>query len=510
VDVSYLEALLRRVEEGGIGSKEELHRLKLELAVSWPVPKIPSDSEVLAALPEHRRAEFRSLLQIKPVRTRSGVAVIAAMTAPEACPHGTCTFCPGGPSWGTPQSYTGKEPAAMRGKQHAFDPFAQVTARVAQLRRNGHDTDKVDLIIEGGTFTAHDPAYRESFVKSCFDALNETISPDLVSAHTANEGAPSRCIGMTVETKPDCFLTAEIIEDTLRLGTTRVELGIESTYDEVLDITHRGHTDADSREATRRAKEAGLKVCYHMMPGLPLTTRAMDVENFRRLFEDPDYRPDMMKIYPTVVVERTALHRQWLLGEYRPLETEEVVDLLAEVKAFVPPYVRIQRIQREINAQDIRGGTTKGNVRELVAKRMNEQGTSCKCLRCREVGLRRDDAEPVLHRQEYEASDGKEVFLSYDDEAETVYAFARLRLGGRAFLRELKVYGQIVPIGGEPQGRWQHRGLGGLLLQECEHIAAEEHDGGELAVTSGVGVRGYYRRFGYERSGPYMAKRLTP
>jgi len=363
------------LEQRGIQGKEDLRRLKTELVQAGLFATVPSDGALLALLPEDARERWRPLLRVKPVRTRSGVAVIAAMTAPEACPHGTCTFCPGGPSWGTPQSYTGKEPAAMRGTQHGFDPDAQVTARVEQLRRNGHDTDKVDLIIEGGTFTAHAPAYQESFVKGCFDGLNGLVSPDLAAAHTANEKAGSRCIGMTVETKPDCFLDPAIVENVLRLGTTRVELGIESTYDAVLTVTNRGHTDADSRQATRNAKEAGLKVCYHLMTGLPETTRAMDEENFRRVFEDPAYRPDMLKIYPTVVVERTALHRQWLLGKYAPPGNEETADLLAAVKAKVPPWVRIQRIQREINAPDIRAGPQKGNLREIVRERMRAAGT---------------------------------------------------------------------------------------------------------------------------------------
>jgi len=500
-----LAALL---EARGIKGKEDLHRMKMELVLAGRFATVPSDGALLALLPEDVRDRWRPILRVKPVRTRSGVAVIAAMTAPEACPHGTCTFCPGGPSWGTPQSYTGKEPAAMRGAHHAFDPFAQVSARIEQLRRNGHDTDKVDLIIEGGTFTAHAPEYQESFVKGCFDAMNGSVSPTLEAAHTANETAGSRVIGMTVETKPDCFLDPAVVERTLWLGTTRVELGIESTYDAVLAATNRGHTDADSRRATRAAKEAGLKVCYHMMPGLPETTRAMDEENFRRIFEDPDYRPDMLKIYPTVVVPRTALHRQWRLGKYSPPDVEAVVDLLAAVKARVPPWVRIQRIQREINAQDIDAGPKKGNVRELVGERMAASGARCRCIRCREVGSRGGDGDLDLRRTEYEASGGTEVFLSMEDRGDTVYGYARLRLGeSRAILRELKVYGQVVPIGEGPgKTQWQHRGLGAQLLRDCEGIV---HGVGRdaLFVTSGVGVRGYYRRFGYEPEGPYLVKR---
>ena len=509
--MGYLEALTARLETGPAPSKDELHRLKVQLAREWKLPRVPADSEILASLPEDARLRLRPVLQVKPVRTRSGVAVIAAMTAPEACPHGTCTFCPGGPRFGTPQSYTGKEPAAMRGRQHAYDPYAQVAARLEQLRRNGHDTDKVDLIIEGGTFTAHAPDYREAFVKGCFDALNGFVSPDLESAHTANETAAARCIGLTVETKPDCFLTDEIVRDTMRLGTTRVELGVQSTYDDVLKATNRGHAVADSIEATRRAKDAGLKVCYHLMPGLPGTTRDMDVENFRRVFGDPDFRPDMLKIYPTVVVAGTALYNQWRLGKYSPLDTEAVVDLLAEVKALVPPWVRIQRIQREINVPDVQAGPRSGNMRELAQRRMVERGTRCRCLRCREVGSRTGSPDLAVKRTDYTASGGHEVFLSFEDEVDTVYAYARLRVcASGAFLRELKVYGQVVPIGEGAGRRWQHRGLGGQLLAECMGIACNEFSWDTLQVTSGVGVRLYYRRFGGERLGQYMAVKLRP
>jgi elongator complex protein 3 len=233
----------------------------------------------------------------------------------------------------------------------------------------------------------------------------------------------------------------------------------------------------------------------------------MDEENFRRLFADPDYRPDMLKIYPTVVVERTALYRQWQRGDYRPLGLEEVVDLLAAVKAAIPPWVRIQRIQREINVPDIRAGPRSGNIRQLVRARMESSGTRCRCIRCREVGAATEENLVGLRTMEYEASGGKEVFLALEDEAETIYGYARLRLGSRAFLRELKVFGQVVAIGDAPGSRWQHRGFGSRLLRECEAIARSDGRP-ELLVTSGVGAREYYRRFGYERRGVYMGRSL--
>jgi elongator complex protein 3 len=433
------------------------------------------------------------------------------MTPPHPCPHGTCIFCPGGPRFGTPQSYTGTEPAARRAAAHRFDPYEQTVVRLEQLRRTGHATDKIDLIVLGGTFSAFEAGFREAFVKGCFDGLNGSLAWDLEDAHARNEAAPARCIGLTVETKPDCFTGPEV-EECLRLGTTRVELGVQTTHDDALRLANRGHTDADTRAATRRAKEAGLKVGYHMMPGLPGNDVDRDLESFRAIFEDPEYRPDMLKVYPTLVLEGTGLHTMWRHGRYRPMTTEAAIELVARMKELVPPWVRIQRIQREIGADAILGGPTKGDLRVRAQRRLRAAGKRCACIRCREVGLQRVGLAPDevrLHRIEYEASGGREVFLSFEDAAGTaLVGYARLRLSDAgAFLRELKVFGQVVPIAAEAGNRWQHRGYGARLLAECERIASE---GGrrDLLVTSGVGVRGYYRRSGYRRSGPYMAKAL--
>ncbi|TLZ72799.1 MAG: tRNA uridine(34) 5-carboxymethylaminomethyl modification radical SAM/GNAT enzyme Elp3 [Methanobacteriota archaeon] len=508
----FLEEIWERLARGQVRGKADLQRAKSELVRRHRLQGIPPDSEILAASPPGMREAFADLLRVKPTRSASGVAVVSVMTPPRACPHGTCVFCPGGPRLGTPQSYTGDEPAARRGARHRYDPRAQTVARLDQLRRTGHATDKIDLIILGGTFSALDPAFRESFVKECLDGLNGSEAGTLDEAQTRNETAPSRCIGLTIETKPDCFVGPEV-KECLRLGVTRVELGVQTTHDDVLRLANRGHTDADTRTATRHAKDAGLKVCYHMMPGLPGTDADRDLDSFRAIFENPDYRPDMLKVYPTLVVEGTGLHTMWALGRYRPLTTEAAADLVARMKELVPPWVRIQRIQREIGADAILGGPTKGDLRVRAQERLRAEGKRCHCIRCREIGLGQkrlamEDAE--FHRLEYDASGGREVFLSFEDRArEALVAYARLRVcDAGTFLRELKVFGRVVPISVEPGDRWQHRGLGARLLAECERIA-EEQGRPEILVTSGVGVRGYYRRFGYRRSGPYMAKPLS-
>ena len=509
----FLREIWCRIARGEVRGKGDLQRTKSELVRQHGLRGIPPDSEILAAIPVDRRGEFQDLLRVKPTRSASGVAVVAVMTPPHACPHGTCIYCPGGPRVGTPQSYTGSEPAARRAAAHRFDPFEQTVARLEQLRRTGHATDKIDLIVLGGTFTSLDSSFAEDFVKRCFDALNGSISKGLEEAHLRNETAAARCIGLTVETKPDRFLGPEV-EDALRLGTTRIELGVQTTHDDVLRLVNRGHTDADSRAATRRAKEAGLKVCYHVMPGLPGNDVDRDLESFRSIFEDPQYRPDMLKIYPTLVLEGTGLYTMWKHGRYRPMSTEDAVELVARMKELVPPWVRIQRIQREIGADAILGGPTKGDLRVRAQRVLQSRGKRCACIRCREVGLQGTAPAPdalELRRTEYEASGGLEVFLSVEDSAgAALVGYSRLRIGDAgAFLRELKVFGQVVPIAAEAGERWQHRGYGARLLAECERVAREEHGVRDLLITSGVGVRGYYRRFGYARRGPYMARTLS-
>ncbi len=509
---AFCDELLEILRADPPRTKAELQETKLRLARAHRLVGIPSDSRVLGRLPDGDRRTFEELLRIKPARTASGVAVVTVMTAPHACPHGVCVYCPGGPRFRTPQSYTGTEPAARRAAEHRYDPHAQTLARLRSLREIGHSTDKIDLIILGGTFTSLEAAYQEWFVKGCLDAMNGTASSDLREAQTANEAAAVRCIGLTMETKPDCFLGREV-EHALSLGTTRVEIGLQSTHDDVLERAHRGHTDAQSREALARAKDAGLKVGVHMMPGLPGSDVDRDLESFRLLFDDPAYRPDFLKIYPTLVLDGTALHTMWEHGLYRPLSLDEAVELVARVKAIVPPWCRIQRVQREIGAPYIDGGPTKGDLRVLARERLRERGGVCRCVRCREVDFRTRDPQPEairLLREDYESSGGHEVFLSLEDPGEDILvAYARLRIDAAgATVRELKVFGRLVPLHEEPGRRWQHRGMGRQLMEECESVARDEFLVRRMRVTAGVGVRGYYRTLGYRLEKPYMVREL--
>lgn len=506
----FYEGLLEALRSNPPTSKDALQRTKLRLARLHGLAGLPADSEILAHLEAEERPRFEDLLRVKPARTASGVAVVTVMTAPHPCPHGVCVYCPGGPRLHTPQSYTGTEPAARRAAAYGYDPHDQTAARLEVLHAIGHRTDKVDLIVLGGTFTSLAEGYKEGFVKGCLDAMNGVVSESLVEAQDRNETAPARCIGLTVETKPDCFLGREV-EHSLALGTTRVEIGLQSLHDDVLTRVHRGHTDAESRAALGRAKNAGLKVGAHMMPGLPGSDVDRDLESFRRLFEDPAYRPDFLKIYPTLVLEGTALHAMWTHGLYRPMTTEEAVELVARVKALVPRWCRIQRVQREIGAPEIRGGPRKGDLRVLAKERLRSMGLDCHCVRCREVGFSRREPRPdalSILREDYGSSGGHEVFLSIEDpDREVLVAYVRLRIDASgATVRELKVFGRIVPFDEDAGRRWQHRGLGRALMAEAETLARDEFSCRRMRVTSGLGVRGYYRSLGYRLERPYMIK----
>ncbi|MEE9150833.1 MAG: tRNA uridine(34) 5-carboxymethylaminomethyl modification radical SAM/GNAT enzyme Elp3, partial [Thermoplasmata archaeon] len=384
--MNFHDEIIELIRNGEIRTKNEIHKAKVVLCKKYGLNSLPSDVDILEHASPDIHSEIEPFLRRKPVRTTSGVAVVAVMTSPEDCPHGRCIYCPGGKEFGTAQSYTGHEPAALRAGSNDFDPYKQTRSRIVQLNTIGHATDKIDLIIMGGTFTAREKNYQEWFVKRCFDAMNETEGSDLEDAHSQNELAPSRCIGMTVETRPD-WCKNEHIDQMLGLGTTRVELGVQTTYDDVLKGLERGHTVEDSIEATRLAKDAGMKVCYHLMPGLPKSDLQRDLVMFKTIFENPDFKPDMLKIYPCLVMEGTKLHDLWKNGGYKPFNTEENAELIANIKGFIPNWVRIQRIQRDIPVNLITDGVDKSNLRQIVQVKLEKKKERCNCIRCREVGI---------------------------------------------------------------------------------------------------------------------------
>ena len=514
--MDYYEEFVQAIVLGRISSRNEVLKAKAQLCKKHKLARVPNNFEILERVPEEYRDIAEPLLMNKPVRTLSGVAPVAVMTSPFECPHGRCSYCPGGVSTNTPQSYTGREPAALRASMYEYDPFKQTKSRLSQLNAIGHRTDKVDLIIMGGTFTSRPEEYQDWFVRRSFDAMNGSESEDLESAQVANESSKARCVGLTVETRPDWFGQHQV-EHSMKLGATKVEFGVQILDDAVLDGVKRGHHVKEVVDATRRSKDAGLKIAYHMMPGLPGSSFEKDLASFKTMIDDERFRPDMLKIYPTLVVKGTELYDAWKAGGYSPLSLEETVRLLAEVKKTIPPWIRILRIQRDIPVQLIEAGVRKSHLRELVMQRLKEDGTPCRCVRCREIGHVPLKSEMIDERDlefkalEYAASKGKEMFLSFEAPAmDTIIGYARLRVPGSgkndvAYLRELHVYGQMVPISEKAGTRWQHRGYGEKLLSECE-ARAKSSGLGELWVTSGVGARNYYRKFGYERKGPYMAK----
>jgi len=513
-----------------IQSKEELHKTKIKLCKKYKIDSIPADSMILAKLPDDFSDEemetMVSVLRKKSMRTISGVAIVAVMTSPEVCPHGLCSPCPGGPRYNTPQSYTGYEPAAMRALLNDFDPFMQTKNRLEQLTAIGHSVDKIDFILMGGTFTSRTPYYQEWFVKRCFDALNNEDSKSLEIAKKKNETAPSRCIGLTAETRPDWF-RLQHADRVLSLGATRVELGIQTVFDDTLNKMERGHTVTDSIHATRIAKDSGFKVCYHMMPGLPGSDEKQDIESFQTIFENPLFKPDMIKIYPTLTIKGTKLYELWEQGDYEPLSTKKATKLIAQLKTLVPEWVRIQRIQRDVPSPYIDAGVDKSNLRQLVNDEMEKQGWECRCIRCREIGhkslkekIEIDKDGISLNCNYYDASGGEEVFISLEDQNhDALIGYLRLRNIENShrfelqknpcmIIRELKVVGRELPIGNRTDKGLQHKGFGKELIDEAERICIEVFDKKRLFVLSGVGVKEYYRKLEFKDDGIYLSKTI--
>ncbi len=520
--------ILERLQVLESPSRDDVNKVKIDVCRKYRSPSIPSNSEILQLLPESLFPRLKGLLTGKQVRSASGVTTVAVMPKPWGCPHGKCTYCPGGPDVGVPRAYTGKEPAVMRALEADYDPYLQVKSRVSQLRAMGHDVDKVELILVGGTFPFMPVAYQEDFVKRCFDALNQVESGSLEHAKRIAETAQVKNVGVTVETRPDWSRRVHV-DHLLYMGVTRVEIGVQTLYDDVYERIHRDHSVADVVEATRTLKDSALKVGYHMMLGLPGCDRERDLAAFRRMFENSDFKPDMLKIYPCLVTPGTRLHEEWKRGEYKPYSTEEAADIIAEVKRFIPPWVRVMRIQREIPSDGIADGVKQGNLRQLVQDGLAKRGITCQCIRCREVGqqLMKNGNSPELEniklkRTTYESAGGTEVFLSFEDTKQKILiGYLRLRIPSEqshrleivgkkaALVRELHVLGQTVPVGVRSETAFQHKGYGARLIAEAERIGSEECDRKKMVIISALGTRRYYARFGYQRDGPYVSKTLN-
>ncbi|XP_071532906.1 elongator complex protein 3 isoform X2 [Panulirus ornatus] len=509
-----------------------LNKLKTRISSKYGLHSSPRLVDIIAAVPHEHKKVLLPKLRAKPVRTASGIAVVAVMCKPHRCPHinmtgNICVYCPGGPDSDfeySTQSYTGYEPTSMRAIRARYNPYLQTRHRVEQLRQLGHSVDKVEFIVMGGTFMALPEEYRDYFIRNLHDALSGHSSTSVSEAVKYSERSSTKCIGITIETRPDYCLKRHL-SDMLKYGCTRLEIGVQSVYEDVARDTNRGHTVRAVSESFHYSKDAGFKVVSHMMPDLPNVDYERDVEQFIEFFENPAFRPDGLKIYPTLVIRGTGLYELWKTGRYKSYPPNTLVDLIATILSLVPPWVRVYRVQRDIPMPLVSSGVEHGNLRELALSRMKDFGTECRDVRTREVGIQEihhkvRPYEVEMIRRDYMANGGWETFLSYEDpEQDILVGLLRLRkcsdqtfrpelVAGVSIVRELHVYGSVVPVSTRDPTKFQHQGFGMLLMEEAERIAKEEHGSQKISVISGVGTRNYYRKLGYDLDGPYMSKPL--
>ncbi len=577
-----LETIIKGLVKAKINSRPNLINVKRRLSNQQKMPS-PLNSDLLKVyqkLLKNKKIKsdknLERLLRKREIRTLSGVAVITVITKAYPCP-GKCIYCPN--ELGMPKSYLSNEPAVMRAIGTKFDPWRQVSVRLEALKNNGHNTDKIELIVLGGSWSAYPKSYQTNFIKRCFDALNGKTAKTLAQAQKLNEKAKHRCVGLTLETRPDMIDETEI-KRMRELGCTRVELGVQSLDDKILKLNQRGHTVKQTITATRLLKQAGFKVMYHLMPNLPGSTPAKDLKMFKELFANPDFQPDLLKIYPCVVTKNSILYQWYKQDKYKPYSDKQLKKLLIEIKQIIPCYVRITRLIRDIPAESIIAGNKITNLRQIIANEFK----NCKCIRCREAGhqeinsksqirpfdsaqvassgAERRNPKQILRQrrmrlwrknskfqiQKYQASGGTEYFLSYESkDRKVLYAFLRLRIPchsegpraksrgteeskiykvlpeliGAALIRELHTYGELAPLG--KTGKVQHLGLGKKLMAEAEKIVKNQGvkktcpkrlvlSGAEgsqrIAIISGIGVRPYYQKLGYQLTGTYMIKNL--
>lgn len=573
-----LNALLRRYPrpDGGLYARSELIYAYRALAGSVDLP--PYNAAVVERL---RR---------KPTRTASGVTVVTVLTKPFPCP-GVCIFCPGDVRM--PKSYLADEPGAQRAAQNSFDPYLQVYTRLLAYRNNGHPTDKIELIILGGTWSFYPETYQVWFIKRAFDALHdfgagidrraeveaallaesqlhpqrlkvaETVSgaqpgrtynqvvqdiyrdeleraakraqaiasgsraptpvdeyatwDDLERAHRANETAACRCVGLVIETRPDYISPAEVLR-VRRLGCTKVQIGVQSLDDGVLRLNRRGHDVAATRRAFTLLRQAGFKIHAHWMPNLYGSSPQADIEDFRRLFDDPAFRPDELKIYPCSLIESAELMQRYRDGSWRPYTYDELLEVLKVCLQLTPEYCRLTRVVRDIPSTDIVAGNRLTNFREIAEAALRAEGKRSADIRAREIRARQVSVDTLqLDEVWYDTVASREVFLQYITPARDIAAFLRLslptvppltdELRGAAVIREVHVYGQSVEIGTTATGRAQHAGLGTRLLERAAQIARTQGFS-RLAVISAVGTRAYYRARGFTDGWLYQHRAL--
>lgn len=513
-------------------TKAELDTFKRHIAKEYKIP-YASNLDLLAALKTSEGqipVGLVELLRVRPVRSLSGIVNVSVLTKPYPCP-GNCLYCPA--EAGFPKSYLSGEPAAERAHRLKFNPYIQVYRRLEMLANEGHGIDKIELRIIGGTWSFYPKSYQEKFIASCFAAANDF--PSTRSAHSGrrglplrpetaqkkNESAKCRIVGISVETRPDYINKEEIIR-LRRLGVTRVELGVQSVYDDVLTKNNRGHKVDATINATKLLKDAGFKISYQIMLNLYGSTPKKDLAMAKALFSNPDFCPDLIKIYPCAVLKEAPLYRVYKEGGYKPYSPKKLVETIKGIKKIVPPWVRIERVIRDIPSPRITGAKDISNLRQVIANDMKSEGWQCQCIRCREIKGNYDVNEKIIMvRRDYNASSGTEIFLSFENESKTkIFSLLRLRIPERdsqpifpalkdtALIREIHTYGLQTPVA-QAGVSAQHTGLGKNLIIEAEKIAKNEFKLKKIAAISGVGARAYWRKLGYKLQNSYLIKKIS-
>ncbi len=528
--------LVKYLADHNIGSRENLEKTKRRFAKEFGT-SFPSNVDLLKIY--HRLVKnktirkskiIENLLITRPIRSLSGIVNISVLTKPYPCP-GQCIYCP--TEKGFPKSYVSGEPAADRAKALGFDPYLQVQKRLESLNYQGHPIDKIELRIVGGTWSFYPKQYQTWFIKRCFQAANEfkighvktKRVPNkkglvlLGKVQKKNETARNRIVGLSIETRPDFIDRKEVLR-LRKLGVTLVELGVQTVFDDILKKCRTGMAVQKISQATQILKNAGFKVLYQIMPNLPGSNLSRDLECFQILFNDARFRPDWLKIYPCVVCPKTKLLNVWKGGGYKPYSCKQLVKLLITIKTHLPYWVRVARIFRDIPSYSIIAGCRASNLREVVALELKKQNKRCHCIRCREVRARYCPQEKInLFREDYEASGGKEIFLSFENKERTkLFSLLRLRIqcentSRTAIIREIQTFGPQLSLKTNHRGQDsmispQHKGLGKQLIKSAESIAKDEFGLKKISVIAGIGVRDYYRKLGYRLKNTYMVKNL--
>ncbi len=518
------------------GDAVSLRQAKRDLAKKYSTTII-ANSLILEYYNKQKRKKDSSkllrLLRKREIRTLSGIAPVTVLTKPYPCP-GRCVYCP--TEARMPKSYIVSEPAAQRASRLKFNPFTQVKMRIAALEANGHSADKIELIVLGGTWSYYEKKYQDWFIKRCFDAANGRSTKTLAEAQKVNEKAKHKIIGLTLETRPD-YVTKEELWRMRKLGCTHVQIGVQTLEYEILDLIKRDDSIENIKRATNMLRDFGFKITYHLMPGLPGATSKSDLETFKKLFSDPGFQPDMLKIYPCVVVKSAILYQWYKKGKYKPYKGKTLAKLLINIKKDIPPYVRINRLIRDIPGNDIVDGNLVTNLRQIL----HNEGVVCRCIRCREARksvVKENEVKLVIRK--YRAGLGTEYFISFESkDYKKLYAFVRLRLPDQkarqaseiklvrffdkqeitmkgdelafdvdtALIRELHTYGELIPVGSKKKAV-QHIGFGKHLMEEAEKIAVKKGYK-KISVISGIGVRGYYKKLGYKIDKTYLSKKFN-